>query len=111
MTDFLSPTKRRAMSERVAAERTTMATIKPFMPRFEEWNHRAAKASATAMSPLSSLNETAEQKRILASLCREIEEAYEHFESAIAGSPSHGRIDDLRAAFCRLLQVLDPWRE
>lgn len=79
-----------------------MILIRPFVPRFEDWNQRAAKASATALSHVTSPAERAQQAKNLALLHSEVDKAYQEFETAVAGQPPHRRIDDLRAAFQRL---------
>ena len=108
MIDFTASQKR-ASPEHVARSRRAMSLIRPFVPRFEEWNQRAAKASATALSKLASPAERNQQIQILTMLRDEVESAYEEFEAAVTGEPQHSRIDDLRAAFLRLRQVLSQW--
>lgn len=110
-TNFMSQPKPRQSSSGIADRRRAMELIRPFVPLFEEWNHRAARASALALSRLASAEERAEQARVLADLYREVDKSYEEFESTVASAPRHGRIDDLRAAFQRLRGILEHWRD
>ena len=109
MIDFTAGLKRSSPLD-VVKSRRALSLIRPYAARFEGWNQRAAKASATALSRITSPEERAEQFNKLALLYEEVEQAYEEFEAAVAGEPPHSRIDDLRAAFLRLLQVLCRWR-
>lgn len=109
MTDFVAQSKRRS-SEHVLSTRHALTLIKPYLSRFENWNHRAARASAAAMSSMSLPVERAQQAQLLAELFREVDETYDEFEAQVAGEPSHGRINDLRAAFLRLRSMLERWR-
>jgi hypothetical protein len=108
MIDFTAAQKR-ASPEHVVRNRRAMSLIKPFVSRFEDWNQRAARASATALSKLASPAERDQQIQILTMLRNEVENAYEEFEAAVAGEHQHSRIDDLRAAFLRLRHVLSQW--
>lgn len=109
MTDFMASPRRQSPAH-VDQKRHALELIRPFVPRFEEWNQQAAKASATALSHVSSPSQKASQARVLSSLYNEVAGAYEQFETAVAGAPPHSRIDDVRAAFVRLIAVLEPWR-
>ena len=109
MIDFTAAQKR-ASPDHVVRNRRAMSLIRPFVPRFEDWNQRAAQASATALSKLASPAERDQQIQILTMLRNEVENAYEEFEAAVAGEHQHSRIDDLRAAFLRLRHVLSRWQ-
>lgn len=106
----VQPTQRQTSAD-VVTQRRVLTLIKPFALQFEDWNHRAAKAGAIALSHVQSKDERARQAEILAALFQEVDEAYEDFESAVAGRPNHTRIDDLRAAFRRLCDLLGRWRQ
>src|SRR5690349_7542326 len=108
MTDLGAPSRRRTPTDIMESRRAT-AAIRPFVTRFEEWNHRAAKATAGALSHLSTEPERQEYASTLAKLHQEVHQAYEEFEAAVSGTPRHGRIEDLRAAFLRLLTILGRW--
>jgi hypothetical protein len=109
MIDFTAAQKR-ASPDHVVRSRRAMSLIRPFVPRFEDWNQRAAQASATALSKLASPAERNQQIQILTALRAEVENAYEEFEAAVNGERQHSRIDDLRAAFLRLRHVLSRWQ-
>jgi hypothetical protein len=101
---------RRQLSEDVAQRRHANALVRPFLTRFEDWNHRAAKASTHALSHLTSIEEKAAQEHLLTILYSEVDVASQEFEETVAGQPPHGRIDDIRNAFARLRENLRPWR-
>lgn len=109
MSDFMAQPKRQS-SEHTVKARHALKLIKPYVPLFEGWNQRAAKASATALSHVSSTGERAQQARVLRDLFEEVRASYDEFETEVAGEPQHSRIDDIRAAFTRLMDVLGHWR-
>lgn len=109
MSDF-TPAPRRQTPTEITENRRAAAAIRPFVARFEDWNKRAAKSAAVASSNLSTAAERREHTKALEQLHQEIQQAYDDFEMVVAGVPAHGRIDDLRAAFTRLLAVLRPWQ-
>lgn len=102
--------RQRRLSEEVSRTRKANALLRPFARRFEDWNHLSAKASAHAVSHLSSAEERAAQEQVLAMLYSEVDVANRDFEKAVAGQPEHGRIRDIRNAFARLIERLRPWR-
>lgn len=106
MTDLDSLPRRRRPPEELAARRQATQIIRPFLSRFEDWNHRAARASASILSHVTTEPEKARHRDDLAQLRSEVEAAYDEFQSAVAGQPPHSRIDDVDAAFERLLSVL-----
>lgn len=91
------------------ATRRARASIGPYLSQFPEWNRRAAYLTIVATSGLRESAFGEEQKRQLAELFNEVDAAYQSFEREIAGQ-RHGRIDDIRAAFQRLIAMLTPWR-
>ena len=98
--------RRRRPPQELAARQQAVAIIRPFLPRFEDWNHRAARASASILSHVTTEPEKKRHRDDLAQLRGEVEAAYDEFQSAVAGQPPHSRIDDVDAAFERLLSVL-----
>lgn len=84
--------------------RRAVGAVSPYVSRFEEWNRRAAHLTALA-SRLQDPLERAEKDRDLAELRDEVSAAYQAFESVVTGH-RHGRIDDVRAAFRRLIVKL-----
>lgn len=98
--------RRRRPPQELAARQQAVAIIRPFLPRFENWNHRAARASASILSHVTTEPEKTQHREDLALLRAEVEAAYGEFTSAAAGATPHSRIDDIDAAFERLLAVL-----
>lgn len=106
MTDLDTTPRRRRPSHDLAARQQATQIIRPFLTRFEDWNHRAARASASILSHVTTEAEKARHRDDLAQLRAEVEANYGEFLTAVAGEPQHGRIDDVDAAFERLLGVL-----
>ena len=102
MVDLTTPRRR----DEVAEHRRVLHLVRPFMDRFPDWNHRAARASATILSHVTLPEEKQEHRRLLDDLNAEVEAAYAQFEAIVAGHPYHSRIADIRAAFERLLVIL-----
>jgi hypothetical protein len=109
MTDFMGAPRRQSKAH-VEPTRKALELIRPFVPLFDDWHQRAAKAGATALAHAPSASERAQLALQLAALYAEVNTAYREFETAVADAPRHSRIDDLRAAFQRLLGTLEPWR-
>lgn len=106
MADLDSLPRRRRPPQELAARQQAVQAIRPFLPRFEDWNHRAARASASILSHMTTEAEKARHRDDLANLRAEVEAAHGEFTSAAAGLPPHSRLDDVEAAFERLLSVL-----
>lgn len=106
MTDLDSLPRRRRPSQELAVRRQALQTIRPFLDRFEDWNHRAARASAAILSHVTTEPEKVTHRDELARLRAEVEAAHAQFLTTIAGHPPHSRIDDVDAAFERLLSAL-----
>ena len=98
MSDF-TPAYRRQPPTEVTENRRAAAAIRPFVSRFEDWNKRAAKSAAVASSHFSTAAERREHAKALEQLRQGVQQAYDEFETVVAGEPAHGRIEDLRAAF------------
>lgn len=94
----------------VAAARQALAVVRPFLPRLEDWNHRAAKLTGMLFSHITSEAEKARQRELLSELIEEVEASRIEFETAIEYEPPHGRIADVQAAFNRLLSILQATR-
>jgi hypothetical protein len=100
---------KRSPNKAFEATRRARASIAPYLSQFPEWNRRAAHLTIVATSSLRDSSFGEEQKRQLAELFEEVDAAYQSFERELAGQ-RHGRIDDIRAAFQRLIAMLNPWR-
>jgi len=102
--DFVaSQHKRHVASE---ARHEVIQLIRPFLGRFEDWNIRAARASATILSHMTAEVEKTAQRQRLTDLRSEIEAEYARFEAATAGRRGLARVADVDAAFGRLLSML-----
>ena len=99
-------TKPRRRVPEADAKRHAINLARPFLSRFEAWNHKAARATAMIMSHLTDAEEKAEQQRKIAELTVEVELAFREFKAVVADEPRHDRLDDVRAAFERLLAIL-----
>lgn len=103
-TDFHRPT--RASPVDAAARRQAALVVGPFLKNFERWNLRAARTGALILSHATTDSEKARYRGDLIVLRDEVELAYGQFRDAVAHQPKHGRIDDVSAAFDRMLSVL-----
>lgn len=103
-TDFRRPT--RASPVDATARRRAALIVGPFLKNFEGWNRRAARTGALILAHVSTETEKARHRDDLVTLRAEVELAYDQFREAVADQPQHGRIDDVRAAFDRMLSVL-----
>ena len=103
-SDFHRPT--RASPIDATAKRHATLIVGPFLKSFEGWNERAARTGALILSRATTEPEKAKHREALVTLLAEVEHAYGQFRDAIAEQPQHGRIDDVSAAFDRMLTVL-----
>lgn len=103
-TDFRRPT--RASPLDATAKRQATLIVGPFLKNFEGWNQRAARTGALMLSHATTESERARYRDDLIVLRDQVELAYNEFRDAVADQPSHGRIDDVDAAFDRMLSVL-----
>jgi hypothetical protein len=108
-SDVTSSGRREPNAAQVNTRRVT-ELLRPFVGRFDDWNRRAARASATALSHVTTAAEKVHHQRKLRELYHEVESAYEEFEQVVAGEGYHSRIEDVRSAFRRLRGVLGDWR-
>lgn len=103
-TDFRRPT--RASPVDAMAKRQAALIVAPFLKSFESWNQRAARTGALILSHATTETERTRHRGDLVTLRDEVETAYGQFRAAVADQPRHGRIDDVAAAFDRMLSVL-----
>lgn len=103
--EFPRPT--RASPPEAVAKRQAALIIGPFLKRFEGWNQRAARTGAFILSHATSQSEKVRHRDDLAALREEVETAYGEFRTAVSDQPRHSRIDDVDAAFGRMLSVLE----
>jgi hypothetical protein len=89
-----------------AAARRALEVVRPYLPRLENWNHRAARISGILLSHITIEAEKARQRELLAGLIEEVAAARAEFEEAVEHEPRHSRISDVQAALNRLLSIL-----
>ena len=82
------------------------STLKPFIGALKGWHGKTARLRGLANSAYST-----EEDKVLArlesgALLAEIRRRHSEFRSAIKGEPPHGRLDDVDAAFGRLVEQL-----
>lgn len=98
--------QRKASPERLAERRAVLA-VRPFIGRFARWQGRVAfllARRASAGADAASRNTIDAQMDELAA---EIAQVRSEFEAAVQQEPPHGRIDDVRQSYQRLLHLLD----
>lgn len=98
--------RRRSSPPQAVARKQAVRLVKPFLDRFEDWNQRAARASAAILSRAPNDEEKSQYRADLAELRAEVEASYTEFTQVTAGQPRHSRIDDVANAFERMLSVL-----
>lgn len=96
----------RAMSASATLNREVLPTIRPYLSRFENWNHRAARLTVSVVSRQPTPEEVDLRITDLAELAVEVDATFAEFEEEAASLPRHARVDDLRAAFRRLQATL-----
>lgn len=81
-------------------------TLKPFIGAIKGWNAKAAHLRERADSFYSSQEDRVLARLESGALLAEIRHRQSDFRSAIKGEPPHGRLDDVDAAFRRLIDQL-----
>lgn len=99
------PAPRRRSAPGVEERRRATQLVRPYLDKLEAWNGRAAMIGAAALSRTNAADAQTYRQR-LADLIGEVETGYADFRSVIEGQSAHGRIDDVRNAFERLLSTL-----
>lgn len=106
MQELTNDIRRRARNLDVAARFRAVDVIRPFLGSFESWNKRAARVGALMVSHAATGAEKASYREELRALRAEVQSSYDQFRAAVADQPRHGRIDDVDAAFDRMLAAL-----
>ena len=83
------------------------AVVKPFLGAIKGWNAKAAHLRGRASSIYSSPEDRTLARLECGALLAEIRHRQRDFLSEIKGEPSHGRLDDVEAAFQRLIEQLE----
>lgn len=104
--ELTNEVRRRARNLDVAARFRAVDLIHPFLGSFEDWNRRAARVGALMVSHAATGAEKTAHREELRALRAEVQSSYDQFRAAVADQPHHGRIDDVDAAFERMLSVL-----
>lgn len=103
----LETVTRRAPQIDVWDRKRANETVKPFVNALKSWNAKAAFLRGR----VSFLHSSKEDRRLArlesGALLAEIRHRQRDFLSAIKGEPSHGRLDDVEAAFERLIEQLE----
>lgn len=90
-------------------------TLRPFIGALKGWNAKAAYLRGRAASVYSSAEDRTLARLECGALLAEVRHRQRDFLSAIKGEPPHGRLDDVEAAFQRLIEQLegvsDPHRD
>lgn len=82
------------------------AAVAPFLKALKEWNAKAAHLAARETSTYSSPEEKTLARLESGALLVEVRRRQAEFHSATKGEPPHGRLDDVDAAFKRLVDQL-----
>ena len=80
--------------------------IKPFIGALKAWNGKVARLRGLASSVYSTEEDKVLARLECGALLAEIRHRHSEFRSAIMGEPTHGRFDDVDAAFGRLIDQL-----
>ena len=87
------------------------ATLKPFIGALKTWNAKAAHLRVRGTSVYSSEEDRTLTRLECGALLAEIRHQQSDLWSAIKGEPPHSRLDDVVAAFQRLIDQLEEMNE
>lgn len=90
----------------VENRRRAEVVVAPFLKALKGWNAKAAYLGVRASSAYSSPEEGALARLEAGALLAEVKHRHAEFRVATKGEPPHGRIDDVDAAFERLVEQL-----
>jgi hypothetical protein len=102
----LEPIARRSSQIDVVERKRANATLKPFIGALMRWNSKTAHLRERSGSVYSSEQDRALARLESGALLAEIRHRHSDFRAAIKGEPPHGRLDDVDAAFRRLIGQL-----
>jgi len=88
------------------ASRRAAEFVGPYLSQLQKWNTRSAYLRQRTASDYTSPEEKALARLECGALRAEALRRHAEFSAAAKGEPTHGRIDDLDAAFKRLLEQL-----
>lgn len=102
----LDETRHRSSPIDAQQRRQAAETLKPFMSALTGWNSKIAYLRGRADSVYSSDEDQTLARLESGTLLAEIRHRHADFRSAIKGEPAHSRLDDVDAAFRRLIDQL-----
>ncbi|WP_156384514.1 hypothetical protein [Devosia sp. Root413D1] len=100
------PMRHRASQLSVLARRQANETLRPFIGALQSWHVKAARLRAIAGSFYSSNEDKALARLESGALLAEVRRRHTELHAAMKGQPSHSRLDDVDAAFRRLIDQL-----
>lgn len=103
----LSTVARRTSQAGVLERKRADTVVKPFLGAIKGWNAKVACLRGRASSVYSSAEDRTLARLECGALLAEIRHRQREFLSDIKGEPPHGRLDDVGAAFQRLIQQLE----
>lgn len=103
----VSPTPRRSAAAGLAERRQANDMVKPFVAGLGPWTARVANLRMRATSIYSTEEERALARLESGALLAEIRHQQSDYRSTIKGAPQHSRLDDVSAAFERLIEQLE----
>lgn len=98
-------TAKRQQSQDVAERRRASAVVRPYVAQLDGWHGRAAMINATLPSRAGE-PEVEARRQNARQLLTQVEAGHREFLQVLATERPHGRLDDVRAAFERLLATL-----
>lgn len=90
----------------VLEQRRANDTLKPFVGALQGWNGKVARLRALADSFYSTEEDRALARFESSALLAEVRSRHTELHAAIKGEPPHSRLDDVDAAFRRLIDQL-----
>ncbi len=104
---MIDRSRERTRNPDVVASRRAKLIVAPFLPKLGQWNLNAASWAAREASHLTTDDERRALRSQRSDLVAEILKEFNRFREAVADEPRHTRIEDVEAAFRRLLRTLD----
>ena len=98
--------RRRSPQAAVQERKRADETLKPFLSALKHWNGKAAHLRGRVESAYSTEEDRCLARLECGVLLTEIRHRQRDLRSAIKGEPPHSRLDDVEAAFQRLIDLL-----
>jgi hypothetical protein len=90
----------------VIETRRVTETLKPFVGALQSWTYKAAQLRGRANSPYSSAQDLTLARLEAGAILAEVRHRHSDLRSLIKGERPHSRLDDVDAAFRRLIEHL-----